>query len=251
MPNREQTYEKDKTIGERADIFCSECNRATKHDVVTSYDLSGAEWDTREGWSVDWNGHYQVIQCRGCETLSFRHRSWFSEDFNPEFGEDGYTEALYPKRGGGIRPTKSYMNVPFGLRRIYREVIDTFNNDSATLCAAGLRAIVEGICADQEIIDGPVKKPKKGGGTQIVRATDLAGKISGLNEKGLLTTASAQNLHEHRYMGNDAIHQLDRPSVEELRLAIEIVEHIFEQLYEIPEKALELKAKMARRKKKL
>lgn len=52
-------------------------------------------------------------------------------------------------------------------------------------------------------------------------------------------------------MGNDAIHQLDRPSVEELRLAIEIVEHIFEQLYEIPEKALELKAKMARRKKKL
>lgn len=251
MPRQEQTYEKDKTVGEKADVFCSECNRATKHDVVSSYDLKGSEWDSQEGWSVDWHGHYQVIQCRGCETLSFRHRSWFSEDFNPEFGEDGYTENLYPKRGGGTRSTKSYMNVPFGLRRIYREVIDTFNNDSATLCAAGLRAIVEGICADQGIVDGPVEKPKKGGGKQIVRATDLAGKISGLNEKGLLTTSSAQTLHEHRYMGNDAVHQLDRPSVEELRLAIEIVEHIFEQLYEIPEKAMELKAKMAKRKKKV
>jgi len=251
MPKQEQTYEKDKTVGERADIFCSECNRATKHDVVSSYDLEGSAWDPKEQWSVDWHGHYQVIQCRGCETLSFRHRSWFSEDCYPEFGDDGYTDALYPKRGGRTRPTKNHMNVPFGLRRIYREVIETFNNASATLCAAGLRAIIEGICADQGIRDGLVERPKRGGGTQIVRATDLAGKISGLNEKGLLTSASAETLHEHRYMGNDALHQLDRPSVEELRLAIDIVEHVFEQLYEIPEKALQLKAKMAKRKKKV
>jgi hypothetical protein len=46
------------------------------------------------------------------------------------------------------------------------------------------------------------------------------------------------------------VHQLARPSTDELRLAIEIVEHTLEQLYELPEKAEELKRAKALRQKK-
>ena len=74
------------------------------------------------------------------------------------------------------------------------------------------------------------------------------GRIAGLQEKGILTQNNAQTLHEHRCMGNAAVHELARPSVDELRLAIEIIEHILEQLYEIPEKAIELKRAVACRK---
>ena len=89
----------------------------------------------------------------------------------------------------------------------------------------------------------------KSGGTKVVRRDNLEGRISGLQEKGLLTKSSAQTLHEHRYLGNLAIHELARPSADELKLAIEIVEHVLEQLYELPEKAAELRRAIARRKK--
>jgi len=89
-----------------------------------------------------------------------------------------------------------------------------------------------------------------GGGMQIVRKDNLEGRIAGLQEKGLLTQSSAQTLHEHRYLGNSAVHELARPSEGELRLAIEIVEHVLEQLYELPEKAEELKRAIAKRNKK-
>jgi hypothetical protein len=100
------------------------------------------------------------------------------------------------------------------------------------------------------LIDGPVDVPAKGGGTQTVRRNDLAARIAGFQEKGMLTKTSATTLHEHRYLGNDAVHELARPSVEELKLAIDIIEHTLEQLYELPEKAEELKRAAARRKLK-
>jgi hypothetical protein len=70
-------------------------------------------------------------------------------------------------------------------------------------------------------------------------------------EKGFLTEANAETLHQLRWLGNDAIHQLARPSVKELKLAIEIIEHTLEQIYEIPEKgkALDLRGTSAKRKK--
>ncbi|MBR8150015.1 DUF4145 domain-containing protein [Burkholderia vietnamiensis] len=249
MVESENKYEKDQTAGADISVACLQCKRDTKHSIVSSYDGTGSAWDRHEGWSVDWTNNYQLIQCKGCEAVSFRHLSWFSEDSVPETGESGEVERLYPIRAENALTAKDFLNVPASLRRIYREVIDAFNNESSTLCAAGLRAIVEGICDERGITDGPVEVQAKGGGTKIDRRDDLAGKIAGLAEKGFLTITGAQTLHEHRFMGNAAVHQLDRPPERELKLAIEIVEHIFEHLYEIPYKASTLRTIKEARKK--
>jgi len=45
------------------------------------------------------------------------------------------------------------------------------------------------------------------------------------------------------------VHELSQPSPDELALAIEIIEHIIDALYKIPEKALLLKHKKASRQK--
>ena len=127
------------------------------------------------------------------------------------------------------------------MRRIYRETIDSFNIDSNVLAAAGLRAIVEGLCASLGVTDGPKEITKNDGTTEIKRFTNLEGKIAGLHEKGFLTEKSSDILHEHRYLGNDAVHELSQPSKDELRLAIEIIEHAFESIYQIPQKGEELK----------
>jgi hypothetical protein len=75
----------------------------------------------------------------------------------------------------------------------------------------------------------------------------LQGKINGLHEKGKLTKEHAEILHEHRYLGNTSIHDLAAPSKEELSLALEIIEHVFDTIYEIPEKAIQLRHKRLRK----
>jgi hypothetical protein len=51
-------------------------------------------------------------------------------------------------------------------------------------------------------------------------------------------------------MGNDSLHELYRPSVRELRLALDIVEHTLENLFLLPQKTAELKRRKDERKKK-
>lgn len=234
----------NKTKGKKLRVYCPDCKREKAHIVVVSADMEASEEFSEDSWisSVD---NYQVIQCQ-CGNLSFRHLNWFSE--YQDYDWSGHTERLYPKVSADSWVVKEFGNVPQTLRRIYRESIETFNNECFTLCAAGLRGIVEGICAAQSVKDGPIEIKGKDGVPKTVRSKKLDGKIAGLCEKGILTKACADHLHEHRFLGNDAVHELAQPSAHELKLAIEIIEHTLEQLYEIPEKAKRLNRERAYRK---
>lgn len=79
--------------------------------------------------------------------------------------------------------------------------------------------------------------------------TDLQGKIEGLAEKDLITKDNCDILHNLRFIGNDALHELTAPPKSELKLAINIVEHAIESLYEIKHKALRLRRNLDQRKK--
>jgi len=249
--------EANKTKDQKCKVYCTQCKRETNHIILQSVDCDGSEvigYYEKIPQTIDWSNNYQIIQCQGCEAISFRHLHYFSED-RQQLGEDEWDDGcstwLYPKRSGKTRTIKDYYNVPNILRRIYRETFECFNNDALTLCAAGLRAIIEGICADQKITKGPVTKKKPDGSEYIVRKNDLEGKIAGLGEKGILTRQNATILQEHRFLGNDAVHKLSQPSQDELILAMEIVEHILDSLYEVPDKAEELQRIRAKRRKKL
>lgn len=257
MGNTTVTVEENQSKGEKFKAFCATCKAETNHMVVQSVDTAGSEViyygpDENDRNSVDWSDRYQVIQCLGCDTFSFRHKNWFSEAqeyYGPDDYHDGTTTWLYPQRGKDILNAKDFYNAPKNLRAIYKEVVNCFNSDSPVMCAAGLRATIEGLCAEQGVSDGPTEVKKADGTTEVKRKDNLEGKISGLCEKGILTKKSADILHEHRYMGNNAVHELSRPPEEDLRLAIEIIEHMLESLYEIPEKADVLRANRAKRKK--
>ena len=246
MGKVEESYEENKTKNKKFKVPCIKCNGKTSHKVIQSLDYSAQEWVDKES-TVDWVDNYQIIKCQGCESISFRHRSWFSE--YDDYDCDGSTVWLYPKRSERTLPFKDFRNVPTKIRRIYGETIECFNNEYFTLCAAGLRAIVEGICAEQGIKNGLVEEEQKDGSKKIVRRKNLRGKISGLYEKRILTKNNSEILHEHRFLGNEAVHELSQPSIDELNLAIEIIEHTIDSLYEIPKKAIELQKIKAKRKK--
>ena len=253
MSKKTEKYEENKEKDEIVQIHCVECKRPTRHKIMVSFDHSVSEHDDTEQWSVDWSSSHQVIQCQGCMTSTFREVSWFSEDqqqIGPSEWDDGSRETLYPKRLSNTRPIKEFWNVPNNLRRIYRETIDSFNIDSNVLTAAGLRAIVEGLCATLGVVDGPKEITKADGTTEIKRSSNLEGQIAGLYEKGFLAEESASILHEHRCLGNDAVHELSQPSKDELSLAIEIIEYAFESIFQIPQKGEELKFKRTKRANK-
>lgn len=217
-------------------VFCSLCKRETNHEVLREKKRQIKDEDVQVIFYDEW----QIIQCMGCENISFRHASSNSDDYDNEDGSPWVTIRLYPQRGDDILPIKGYYNAPINVRNVYRETIDAFNNALYLLCAGGLRATIESICNAEGISDGPIDKKKTGDPTKIRRSKNLMGKINGLHEKGLITKKQADILHEHRFLGNDALHSLDTPSKKLLKIAIDIVEHTLDALYEIGDKAEEL-----------
>jgi hypothetical protein len=51
-------------------------------------------------------------------------------------------------------------------------------------------------------------------------------------------------------LGNEAVHALSQPSSDEIIIALEVIEHAFETIYEISEKGDDLKNLRSKRKKK-
>jgi hypothetical protein len=99
---------------------------------------------------------YQVVQCQGCDTVSFRVLSSCSEDYDYETGEYCISETLYPERTGHGELTQAvamrqYHNLPDKIEDLYRETIGCFEHGFLALCAAGVRALVEGICLDKGV----------------------------------------------------------------------------------------------------
>lgn len=236
-----KTFDNDLTKNEPLKILCSYCKTNTKHIVMTSINERATEyWD--EYQDIVWITDYEIIQCLGCETISFRSHEINSENEDQE-GRLITTILIYPKRSKYLLVKKNYLNLPINLERIYSETIDCFNRGNYILSGAGVRGLVEGLCLENGITEGNVENIKKDGSIGIKIKKDLQGKINGLHESGKLTAQGADILHEHRFLGNEAVHELTSPSKEDLSLAIEIVENVFETLYEIPSKGLKLKNK--------
>lgn len=241
-----EKVELNKSVGQILQVICLTCKNKNRHKVLVSVNTGGKE-DMGDGDWFAWDNTYEIVECQGCGSISFR----FDHSDSEEYDEDGTlnNEIIYPRRTNETWNTKDFYNIPPKLKRIYRETIDCYNNENLTLCGVGIRALVEGLCNENRIIDGEVEITASDGTTSKKRVDNLQGRINGLYEKGKLTKESAEILHEHRFLGNTAIHELSAPSKEELGLAMEIIEHVFDNLYEIPEKANELKSQRLRKAK--
>jgi hypothetical protein len=224
-------------------VFCIQCKRETNHKVLYEFKRT---YDNEVVWAF---GTWQIIECLGCEDVSFREVWENSEDIDPIEGCLIENVKLYPRRSKETLPIKTYYNVPIKIKNIYNETIDAFNNEMLILCSGGLRATIEGICNNEIILDGQDEFPPKGIST-IQTKMNLPEKISKLSENGLLTKNHAAILHEHRFLGNEALHTLDQPSKAELKIAIEIIELTLDNIYELTEKASDLKYEKQKRKKR-
>ena len=225
MNNNEKNQIKENiTKGEIIRTYCNKCGQNMNHQVLMDYcesgvEILGSDFNIMHGridYTANFRNDYQIIKCTGCDIVSYRSSNYFSE--YDDIDSNGTWEERYPalKR----KKKKDFKYLPSTLTQIYDEVIIAYNNDNFILCAAGIRAILEGICKDKDITDG-----------------NLEDKIKSMRGQGFVTQQYESILHKLRFLGNEALHELQKPTQEEIDAALDIIEHIIESLYEILGKA--------------
>lgn len=220
--------------------FCNRCNCETNHSVKCEHwinDTVDVEVDGAIEQHCIGTYIYQIIGCNGCESITYKT----TENFGTFLSIDERTgkksisnnktfETIYPERLFNRISEKKIANLPYLIRRTYREIVDSYNYEQQILCAAGLRAIVEGICLHYNIKDRYLKQ-----------------KIDRLGSQGLISIELAESLKIHKFLGDNALHQLEIPGKEELKDAIHLVEVALQTLFEIPDKRVRLQEAITKR----
>ncbi|MBU8883835.1 DUF4145 domain-containing protein [Kaistella sp. DKR-2] len=192
--------------------FCKSCKGVRNHEIIFDHKVSGEE----EDYDYQWIKKYRVIQCLGCENISFlyifgdnqmiRHISKDEIDYYEE-------DTIYPyfiEKGNEI----SAYHLPSPIKEIYVETISAFKADALILTAGGFRAIIEALCNFLKI--------KKG---------NLEERINLLHNKGHLTLSESKRLHSIRFLGNDALHEIEKPKKAQLEILLEIINHLLSNLF--------------------
>lgn len=196
--------------------YCRECSKSTNHDVLSEYSEQ-----YRDEYAYDLI--YQIVQCKGCGTKSFRH---VFVDIESAFCTvDGQVEVpeevtVYPKAIEGHKEVKDIYKLPDIVLKIYQEVLLALKEEAKILASLGLRGTVEAVCNDLNIPGGK-----------------LDARINKLASSGYISTKDAQRLHGIRFMGNDAAHDIKTPKDESLQVALQIVEHLLLSVYILEKRA--------------
>lgn len=188
---------------------CHACDRDTRHDVLC--EQSESEYDYR----VDTD--YQILECRGCGTKSFRREiRWIEEAYQVD--EDQWEVpsdiSIYPNVLKGHKEVQDIDSAPELVRDIYRQSLEAITAKSNVLAGIGLRATIEAICNERQ-----------------VAGRSLDQRIDKLAKSGLISTSDADRLHAIRFLGNDAAHEIQAADAKGLLIALRIIENLLVSLY--------------------
>ncbi|MFT5094824.1 MAG: hypothetical protein ACI93T_003667 [Porticoccaceae bacterium] len=207
-------------------VACATCarqhnNHRVLHEVVNRFS------DGPEGPPLS-KEYHRFVECMGCESLKYvMSRENLTEVDSFYSGETDFRvypdlPGVVPKRNAGFDSGEA--EFPANVWKMYSETLQALNAGIRTLAAGGLRATVEAICLENGLTSG-----------------SLAKKIDELAAQNLLTSAQAELLHEERYLGNAALHELETPASHAIEDGLQIVEGLMNTIYILPMKAARLR----------
>jgi len=193
--------------------FCRTCKGLRNHNELFIKKTRGGDDDD----FFQWIENYSVIECLGCETISFLkvygNTDMVDHDYegNPEYYFESTIFPNYLDKGNEI---EALYYLPENIRGIYVETIAAFKSNVSILTAGGLRAIIEALCNHLKI-----------------KGANLSERIDLLHKKGHLTLSESKRLHSIRFLGNDALHEIEKPKKEHLYLLLEMINHLLANLF--------------------
>jgi hypothetical protein len=212
--------------GQQVFIPCQNCGGSRRNHLVLKEYLNS--WDIEEA-GIYGSSLYQICKCAGCDDIRFRVESSNSEDIDYRTGEPEVAESVFPETSESSRIPIETSGLPEAIGRIYKETVITFNAGALILAGGGLRAVVEALCQDKSVPGG-----------------NLQDKIDNLVSQGFLAAPQAELLHEERYLGNAALHEIVAPSKLDVRDGFDIIDTLLTTIYILPEKARRLRLKRTR-----
>ena len=199
---------------------CRSCARQTNHEVLfeTSHGASVSYYKELHTW--------QVLKCQGCDTIGFRYR--FDDYDNVTELASGKTKhavthTRYPHAVAGHHPLDMQHTIPPLIRKVYRQSLSAYAGDAKILAGIGLRATIEAVCTHLDLTGSSLEK-----------------RIDALAKGGHISTTDKRRLHAIRFLGNDAAHEVREPKAHELKVALEIVEHLINSVFILEQKARDL-----------
>jgi Domain of unknown function (DUF4145) len=202
---------------QRLQSSCAYCKNITNHKILVSTDVR-TDSENGDGYyecihTATYREKYQVIQCLGCNTISFRQEYC---DENKALNDD-LDVYLYPNPEGRF-PIKDIDLVPRdNIKNIYNEILKAISSNQPILCAIGVRIILEAIMQEQK-----------------AEGKQLENYMEDLVKQRKLTRNEADTLHKLQYMGNKAAHGTTIYPNTELNVAMDIIEHLLQKLYILP-----------------
>ena len=192
--------------------YCERCEYETNHEILKNESIRS---DNPQEY--DFAVEYMIVKCLGCENISFRQEFIDIESAYPdEFGnwKPDITITNYPKKERVLRKLDNSHALPERIRLIYNEAIGAYNTDCFILTGVAFRAVIEAICLEEEI-----------------PGRDLEKKINNLVKQNLITEKEAKRLHSIRFIGNDSVHEMIVPKEKSLKIVLNIIEHLLNNIY--------------------
>lgn len=196
-------------------VQCSFCGGEPRNHAVVAEHTE--RHDSPDGDITAWNT-FQIIKCMGCDAVRFRQYETCTESMDYSTGKlDEYDTFIFPSNALKKHQPLDATQFPADVGKMYFETVQCFNAGANTLAGGGLRATVEAICRDRNAQGG-----------------NLQNRIDALVQQGVLAQAQAALLHEERYIGNEALHEMHTPSDQDIRDGLEIVEGLLRTVYVLP-----------------
>jgi len=177
--------------------------------------------------------YYQIIQCGGCDYISFRKAYSIDENINNFEDEEDNEQMLlkiemidrkfYPERRENLwYPIVIPSRVSVKLKMMYQNSIKAYNRDLFILSSVGFRAVIEGIC----------KYLLQEHNITIRGRPSLMTVITKLHNEKIIDDYLFKILDGSKLIGNKAIHQINIPTNEELNKLREAVEYFIRETFE-------------------
>lgn len=182
---------------------CNQCARETKHHVVAVREQQDSE-TIENDFVIDWINTYSLLECCGCEEISVRRTSWFSEA--PDFESVEY----FPTRVSRRQPPW-LEDTPKETAELMRGIYSALQGDQRRLALMGARTVIDGLLSRQV----------GGSGT-------FAERLDALEDKGFLSKIHRQALEAALNAGHAAAHRAYKPDTANLNLVMDIVENVLQ-----------------------
>jgi len=215
-------------MGTDSDVksYCNKCGGSRNHLVLHKEDFYWSEvYDAEHGISIDGSDTYELLRCRGCEFVSMRHSSWFSEDID-ENGSPNVSVVQYPpatlrrKRdwGSSLKVHGNLRDMPEHISRPLDEIYIALQNNCLRLATMGIRSLLEQVMIEKVGDCGAFAKT-----------------LNTFHEQGFISNIQKDSVHSAIEAGHAVTHRDFTPSVADLTTLLDITENLIEILYVHPE----------------